>query len=149
MTPDNETRHKGELGKSEQLIPVSTASAVAPHGHYSQGMRCGDLVFISGILGNNQHWPPGTEPAVEQQALSCLLQIEAIAQAAGSARSLIVRVGIFVTDVASWPQVNEVYADFFGDHRPARIVVPCGSMRFNSLIEMEAVAYLDRAEEQR
>lgn len=122
------------------LQSIHAAEAVRPHGHYSQAMRCGDLVFISGILGHNRVSPPGTEPSVEQQALSCLRQIDAIAKAAGSRRNLIVKMGLFVTDVSLWPLINQVYADFFGDHKPARIIVPCGPMRFGSLVEMDAVA---------
>jgi enamine deaminase RidA (YjgF/YER057c/UK114 family) len=52
----------------------------------------------------------------------------------------VLKLGVFVADVAEWPRVNAVCAGRFGDHRPARIVVPCGPMRYGSRIEIDAIA---------
>jgi 2-iminobutanoate/2-iminopropanoate deaminase len=60
--------------------------------------------------------------------------------AAGSSLDHVLKLGVFVADVAEWPRVNAVCAGRFGDHRPARIVVPCGPMRYGSRIEIDAIA---------
>jgi len=129
------------------MEPIFTPDAVTPHGHYSQAMKAGPFLFVSGILGNNAHHPPDEAPAVEAQARLCLEQIGAIVAAAGGGPASIAKMSIFVTGLDLWPRINQVYADFFGEHRPARIVVPCGAMRFGSDVEMDAIAWLGPAPE--
>ena len=121
---------------------VFTPDAVAPHGHYSQAMRAGEFLFVSGILGNND---PDAAPAIEAQALHCLQQIKTIVAAAGGGLASIAKVNIFIAELGLWPGVNQIYADFFGAHRPARIVVPCGPLRLGSSVEMDAIAWLGAA----
>jgi len=132
----------GSLMRSrpESPRPVATAQATAPHGHYSQAMRCGNLLFVSGILGAGPTAESGTAPQVEAQVRDCLMQIERIVAAAGGDRRSIAKVGVFATDVALWPRINSQFAEFFGEHRPARIIVPCPGLRFDSLVEMDAIA---------
>ena len=129
------------------MEPIFTPDAVAPHGHYSQAMRAGPFLFVSGILGHNEPVSAGEAPAIEVQALRCLEQIGAIVAAAGGSPASIAKMSIFIAELDLWPRVNQVYSAFFGDHRPARIVVPCGAMRFGSAVEMDAVAWLGPAAE--
>jgi 2-iminobutanoate/2-iminopropanoate deaminase len=126
---------------------IFTPDAVAPHGHYSQAVKAGSFLFVSGILGNDALHPAGEAPTVGTQARRCLEQIGAIVAAAGGDRACIAKVSIFVADPGLWPDVNQAYADYFGEHRPARIVVPCGALRFGSGVEMDAIAWLGAAAE--
>jgi len=121
--------------------PFISPTTSAPHGHYAHAIRAGSFLFISGILG---HDGQGVEaPEIGTQAARCLRDLEIIINEAGGELSGVVKVCIFTTDAALWPRINSVYADFFGPTRPARIVVPCGPMRFGSLIEMDAIAFID------
>ena len=117
---------------------IHAADATAPHGHYVQAIEHGGTIYVSGLLGNTAEQSPDRD--IEQQAVHCLDQLEAILQAAGSSLARVLKLGVFVSDVAEWPRVNAVCAERFGDHRPARIVVPYGPMRFGSRIEIDAIA---------
>jgi 2-iminobutanoate/2-iminopropanoate deaminase len=126
------------------MTPVHTDSAVTPHGHYAQAMVHGGTVYVSGLLGNRSDADAGRDMAA--QAAHCLDELSAILEAAGSGLDLVLKLGVFVSDVGEWPAVNALCAERFGDHRPARIVVPCGPMRFGSLIEIDAIAAVREGE---
>ena len=99
---------------------ITTANAPKPAGHYSQGCGYGSLIFVSGrlTLGN----------------------VLAILKAAGSGPDRVLKVTAFIVGVENWPAFNRVYAELFGDARPARSVVPVGSLHHGCLVEIEAVA---------
>ncbi len=120
------------------MTPVHTDGAVQPHGHYAQAIVHGGTVYVSGLLGNRSDADAGRDMAA--QAAHCLDELSAILEAAGSGLDLVLKLGVFVSDVGEWPAVNALCAERFGTHRPARIVVPCGPMRFGSLIEIDAIA---------
>lgn len=120
---------------------IQAAGTTAPHGHYAQAIEHGGTIYVSGLLGNTVEQAGDRDIAA--QTAHCLDQLEAILLAAGSSLARVVKLGVFVSDVAEWPRVNGVCAERFGAHRPARIVVPCGEMRFGSRIEVDAIAAAD------
>lgn len=114
-------------------------SIPTPAGHYSPIIEHAGTLYVSGQLPihpETKETPDGIEAQVQQ----ALENVERLLKAAGVDRRSLVQVRIFVTDVSFWPLVNEVYAAFMGDHRPARIVVPCGSLNHGCFVEIEAVA---------
>ncbi len=116
-----------------------TPSIPTPAGHYSPIVEHAGTNYISGQLPLD----PATGKApdgIEAQTLLALESVDRLLQAVGTDRRALVQVRIFVTDVDFWPLVNGVYAKFMGDHRPARIVVPCGALNHGCLVEIEAVA---------
>jgi 2-iminobutanoate/2-iminopropanoate deaminase len=117
---------------------IHAPDAVAPHGHYVQAIEHAGTIYVSGLLGNASEADDGRD--IEAQAQHSLDQLTAILAAAESSLDRVLKLGVFVTDVSEWPRVNAVCAARFGDHRPARIVVPCGPMRFGSRIEIDAIA---------
>ena len=123
------------------MRPVFSAAATPSHGHYAHAMVHGDIVYVSGILGNGAGGAGGPPPPVEEQAAYCLDQIALILAAAGSALDHVLKLSVHVADLADWPRIDAVCARRFGAHRPARIVVPCGGgLRLGSRIEMDAIA---------
>lgn len=124
------------------MEPVFTADAPAPAGHYSQAVRHGNLLFVSGMLPIR---PDGTKVAgsVEAQTRQALANVEAVLLAAGSNRDKVVKTTVYVSDISLWGRVNAEYAAFFGDHRPARAVVPTRELHFGLLVEIEAVAAVE------
>ena len=121
---------------------ISIPHAPTPAGHYSPGVRVGDLLYVSGQLPFDPLTGERTEGAVEAQALRTLLNVRAVVEAAGGKLTDVAKVTVYITDIADWPRVNAVYAEFFGNHRPARAVIPCGALHYGAKIEIEAVAWL-------
>jgi len=118
---------------------IATANAPSPAGHYSQAIRHGNLAFVSGMLPVRPDMTFVTG-SVEDQTRQALANVEAVLLAAGSSRDKVIKTTIYVSDISLWGRVNAVYAAFFGEHRPARAVVPIGDLHFGLLVEIEAVA---------
>lgn len=121
---------------------VSTPTAPAPAGHYSQAMVCNGLVFVSGQLPIDP--ADGAIAAdIEEQTRQVLDNVENILLAAGSSLDKVVKSTVYISDIDLWGAVNALYAKRFGPHRPARAVVPTRELHFGCLIEMEVVAEQD------
>lgn len=121
---------------------VYTPRAPEPGGHYEQGVISSGMLYISGQLPVNPVNPEIRITGFREQVLQVLQNIDAVLDAAGASREQVVRTTLYITDIALWPEVNRMYADFFGDHRPARTVVPVKELHYGYKIEMDAVAEL-------
>ena len=104
---------------------------------YSQAVRLGDLIFVSGQLGVK----PGGVLAEELtgQTRQAIENIETILKAAGSALALVAKVNIFITDFSRLGEMNQVYRQYF-THRPAKTTVEIARLDGNALIEIEVIA---------
>ena len=122
---------------------VSTDKAPAPAGHYSQGVVHGGVVYVSGMLPVDPATGEKRLGDIEAQAELALANMEAVLLAAGSSRERVLSVTVYVSDIALWSRVNAVYAAFFGEHRPARAVVPTRELHFGFQVEIAAVAACD------
>ncbi len=124
---------------------IDTPDAPRPRGHYSQAIRAGNMIFLSGQLpvvpgGDGTEFPPD----MEDQALQVMRNVEAILQAAGATLADIVSVQVLVPGDAQWKPFNEVYARVMGDHRPARTVFRGSEMPIPGiLVEVNAVAVVE------
>lgn len=118
---------------------ISTSGAAKPGGHYSQAVAFKDLIFVSGQLPIT---PEGEKITgdISAQAHQVFLNVQAILQAAGSGFSSVLKSTIYISDIAMWSEVNEIYSTYFQDHRPARAVVPTRDLHHGFLIEMEVIA---------
>jgi 2-iminobutanoate/2-iminopropanoate deaminase len=109
-------------------------------GHYSHCVEHNGILYLSGQL---PLLPDGTVPeGIEPQTLLTLQKVEKILQAAGSKKEQILRMTVYITDIAYWPEVNAAYADFFGNHKPARCIIPCGKLNYGALIEIDCTAFV-------
>lgn len=124
------------------LHPISTPDAPAPAGHYAQAIACGGFLFVSGQLPLDPATKAPVGGSLADQTRRVLENVAAIVRAGGSDVHRIVKMTLYVSDISGWASVNEVYADFFGDHRPARAVIPVGELHHGVGIEVEAVAAL-------
>lgn len=114
-----------------------------PRGHYSPAVVQNGFVFVSGQLPFDAEGKTvGT--TVDEQMLQCLKNIETILKDSGSQLSMVVKANVFVTDIAHWPNVNKVFADFFGDHQPARVVVPVGKLIDGVFVEVDCIAAINK-----
>ena len=124
-----------------------TAPAPKTGGHYSPAVVHGGLVFVSGQLPiDPQSGRKLIDAPVEAQVLQALQNLAAILEANGSRLDRVLKVTVYVSDIALWDRVNAVYAKFFGAHRPARAVVPTGPLHFGFLIEIDAIAAVIQAD---
>ena len=112
----------------------------APRGHYSPGMICGNTLYISGQTSADPATGLPAEGEFEAQMLMALRKMESVLIAAGCGRESVVMCRIYLPDMELWDQANKVYGEFFGEHRPARIVLPVGRLNKGCLVELEAVA---------
>jgi 2-iminobutanoate/2-iminopropanoate deaminase len=119
---------------------VSTAAAPTPAGHYSQAAVHGDMVFVSGQLPVDPHTGEKGAGSVEDQTRLALSNLAAILKAANSGIGKVIKTTVYISDIELWGRVNEIYAEFFGEHRPARAVVPTRDLHFGCLIEIDAIA---------
>lgn len=125
--------------QSGNLTEIHCASASPAGGHYAQAMLHRDTLYVSGQLGVTGDTPDAEMVPIAEQVRFALSNIEAIAGVVGANIRNIIRCTVFVTDVEHWPEVNRAYASFFGDHRPARSIVPCGALHYGALVEIEAI----------
>jgi 2-iminobutanoate/2-iminopropanoate deaminase len=121
---------------------IETPLAPIPAGHYSQATVAGGFVFISGQLPIVPVTGQKLTGSIEEQALQVFRNIAAIAEGAGSSAGLIVKMTIYISDMEYWPEVNRVFAAFFGDHKPARAIVPVKELHYGFCIEADATALL-------
>ncbi len=122
---------------------ISTEDAPRPGGHYSQAVVHQGVVYVAGQLPVVPETGEKCLGTVEEQTERTLLNLEAVLKAAGSGRDRVLRVTVYVSDISLWGRLNEVYAGFFGGHRPARTVVPTRDLHYGFLVEIDAVAAAD------
>jgi 2-iminobutanoate/2-iminopropanoate deaminase len=119
---------------------ISTENAPRPGGHYSQAVVHRGVVYAAGQLPIVPETGEKCLGTVEEQTERALMNLEAVLEAAGSGRDRVLRVTVYVSDISLWNRVNAVYAEFFGDHRPARTVVPTRDLHYGFFVEIDAVA---------
>ena len=119
---------------------IQTNDAPAPAGHYSQAVVHNGLVFVSGQLSIDPATGERKLGSIEQQTEQTLKNVEAILLASNSDLGRVLKMTVYVADINLWSAVNKVYAEFMGEHRPARAIVPTGALHYGFLIEIEAVA---------
>lgn len=123
--------------------------AVVPHylgenkGHYSPGMISNGMLYVSGQLSIDPDTREVAKGGIEEHAKLALNNLDRVLKEAGLPRSSVVQCTVCVSDIDHWDAVNAVYMEFFGDHKPARIVMPVGRMHFGCLVEIQAVAELE------
>ncbi len=118
---------------------IHTDSAPAAIGPYSQAIKVGDMVFTSGqiALTPNGEFLGGN---VEAQARQVLKNLDEVLKEAGSSLKKVIKTTIFLANMDDFAIVNEIYAEAFGDHKPARSTIAVKTLPKNALIEIEAVA---------
>ncbi len=121
---------------------VQTDLAPRAGGHYSQAVVHNGTVYVAGQLPidpANPKAPPGDAEAQTRQALQ---NVRHILEAAGSGLDHALQMTVYVSDISHWSEVNRVYAEVMGEHRPARAVVPTRDLHYGYLVEIQAIGAL-------
>jgi 2-iminobutanoate/2-iminopropanoate deaminase len=119
---------------------ILTPHAPTPAGHYSQAIVHKGLVYVAGQLPIDPATGEKKLGPIGEQTDQVLKNVAAILRAAGSDLAHVLRATVYISDIAQWSEVNAVYAKFFGEHRPARAVVPTRELHFGFKIEIEVIA---------
>jgi 2-iminobutanoate/2-iminopropanoate deaminase len=116
---------------------INPPGAPAPRGPYSPAVRAGDFLFISGQV-------PGEPGDVAHETRQVLNNLKRVLEGCGASLSDVVKCSVFLADGKDFAAMNAVYAEFFGDAKPARSTVVTGFALPNIKVEIEAIAYQPR-----
>lgn len=119
--------------------PVSTRHAPAAVGPYSQAIKTDGLVFASGQLGLDPE-SGVLQEGIEAQARQAIVNLTSVLGAAGTGIDNVVKTTIFITDMANFATVNEIYGAAFAGDPPARSTVEVSGLPLGGLVEIEAIA---------
>jgi len=121
---------------------VQTENAPAAIGPYSQAVKANGMVFTSGQIALT---PAGEmlENDISVQTRQVLANLTAVLEAAGSGLDRVIKTTIFLDSMDDFATVNALYADAFGDHKPARSTVAVKTLPKNALVEIDAIALAD------
>lgn len=120
---------------------ISTPSMPKSNGHYSHCIEHNGILYLSGQLPfepDTREMPEGIVKQTEQ----VLKNVERILSEAGSGKDKVLQVRVYIPNIDDWNTVNEVYAEFFGNHKPARCVIPTRNLHYGALIEVEVTAFV-------
>lgn len=118
---------------------ISTKNAPAAVGPYSQAVMVKDTLYVSGQI---PYVPETMKPAgddIKSQTLQSLKNVLGIVEEAGLKKENIIKCGVFLQDLGMFKDMNEVYAEFFGDHKPARFAVEVRRLPLDVLVEIDAI----------
>lgn len=124
------------------ISTIQTAQAPAAIGPYSQAVVRDTLVFVSGQLGMDPATGELVGAAMTDQARQALANLEQILRAAGSAMDRVIAADVFLTNMDDFVAFNAIYAEAFGDHKPARAVVAVAALPKGACVEIKCVAEL-------
>ena len=123
------------------MKPISTSNASAAIGPYSQAVDSGaGLVFLSGQLPIDPATGAFPEGGIQAQTRQSLRNVQAILSAAGLSLAHVVKTTVFLSDMADFAAMNEVYATFFAEPFPARSAVAVKALPKGALVEIECIA---------
>ncbi|USD16507.1 RidA family protein [Priestia megaterium] len=121
------------------MLQVQTKNAPQAIGPYSQGIVVNNLFYSSGQIPLR---PDGTlvEGDVQVQATQVFENLKAVLEEAGASLNTVVKAAVFIKDMNDFAALNEVYGDYFGDHKPARSCVEVARLPKDVLVEIEVIA---------
>jgi 2-iminobutanoate/2-iminopropanoate deaminase len=123
---------------------ITTNAAPGAVGPYVQGVRAGSLLFVSGQVALDPTTGVLVEGGIEDQTRRVMDNLAAILHAGGSGLERVVKATVYLTDLGSFEAMNRVYASFFPGEKPARVCVEVSRLPRNSLVEIDAIATVDK-----
>ena len=119
---------------------IQTDNAPAAIGPYSQAIKAGGFVFVSGQIPIDPQTGQFVAGGIAEQTERVLKNLSAVLEAAGSSLDLVVKTTVFLADMKEFSGMNEVYATFFSSPPPARATVAAAGLPRDARVEIEAVA---------
>jgi 2-iminobutanoate/2-iminopropanoate deaminase len=122
---------------------MNPAGMQKPGGHYSHVVVHNGVAYVSGQLPIGPDGPLPATATFEAQARQVLANVRAAVEGAGSDLARVLKCTVYVTDIGDWPEFNRLYVEVFGEHKPARAVVPVAPLHYGYRLEMDAIAAVD------
>ena len=122
---------------------ISTENAPQAIGPYSQAVKAGNLIFISGQIPLNPKTGDLVTKSIEDQARQVLDNVKSICEAAGQSLDDIVKISIFLTDLSNFAVVNDVMKEYFSEPYPARATVEVSGLPLGVNVEIEAIVLIN------
>ena len=119
---------------------ITTETSRKRNAPYSPAVAYNGILYISGQLPLVPETGKVAEGGVREHAKQALSNMDEVLREAKVPRENVLQCRVYTSDIAYWDEINVEYTAFFGDHRPARVVVPTGPLHYGSLVEIEAVA---------
>ena len=124
-------------------MTIRTNAAPGAVGPYVQGVRAGNLLFVSGQVALDPATGSLVDGGIEDQTRRVMDNLAAILLAGGTGLDRVVKATVYLTDLGSFEAMNRVYASFFPGEKPARVCVEVSRLPRNSLVEIDAIATVD------
>lgn len=121
---------------------IATSKAPGAIGPYSQGIKAGNIVFTSGQLPINAATGENEKNDIKKATAQCLENVKAVLEEAGTCLENVVKTTVFLTDLANFKDMNEVYASYFKSECPARSCYQVSKLPLESIVEIEVIAVL-------
>jgi len=132
-----------EIFKKMKKEIISTENAPQAIGPYSQAVKAGNLMFISGQIPLDPKTGDLVSESIEEQAKQVLDNVKSICEAAGSSLDDIVKISIFLTDLNNFSVVNDVMKEYFSEPYPARATVEVSGLPLGVNVEIEAIVLIN------
>ena len=121
---------------------LNSPRAVQLDRPFSEAVRAGDFLFLSGQLGENPDTGALVAGGIEAQSRQTLVNIKRVLEANGASLGDVVKCTVFLADIAEWPAFNTVYREFFKKPFPARSALAASGLALDARVELECIAYL-------
>jgi 2-iminobutanoate/2-iminopropanoate deaminase len=129
------------MGREREIVDATGApEAIGP---YSHAVRAGHLLFCSGQIPLDPQTGEIVGDSAAEQAHRCLENLRAVCGAAGADLARAVRMTVYMTDLAAFAEVNEVYGSFFAEEPPARVAIGVAALPRGAQVEIDAIVALD------
>ncbi|HZI38680.1 MAG TPA: Rid family detoxifying hydrolase [Acidimicrobiia bacterium] len=124
--------------------PVPTPSAPGAAGPYSPAVRAGDWLALAGQVGIDPATGKLADGGVAEQTRQAMANVAAVLGDCGASLGDVAKTTVFLVDMGDFPVMNEVYADAFAEHRPARSTIAVAALPLGARVEVEVWAYAPR-----
>ncbi len=122
------------------IARINVPNLPEPKGHYVHAVRHGETLYVSGHLPVAEDGSHKADASFAEQARQVMRNVLAVLEGAGTAPDKLLKVTVYLVDVAHWPEFDTIFAEILGEVRPARVVVPVPELHYGYLLEVEAVA---------
>ncbi|RJP49836.1 MAG: RidA family protein [Anaerolineaceae bacterium] len=121
---------------------IQTDKAPKAIGPYSQAIRTDSMIYTAGQIGLDPATGDLVAGGVEEQTRQAINNLRNVLEAAGSSLDHVVKTIVFLTDMNDFSKMNSIYAEYFGEHPPARSTVAVAGLPKGGLVEIEAIALI-------
>jgi 2-iminobutanoate/2-iminopropanoate deaminase len=126
-----------------KLVSVDSEGKKKSKAHYSAAVVHNGIVYVSGQLPMDPEKGVPIEGGIKEQTRAVFRSLTKVLEAAGSSKERVIRTTAYIPDVSIWVDVNEIYTEYFGEHKPARTIVPTTELHYGCSIEIDAIAYVN------